>query len=71
MTHELEDLALLALIFLAFPSSARWIEAQGTARIVNGDVEKARQQAIENALQQALLFLVAVSAAFSRWLMAS
>ena len=48
-------LLLASLIFLAFPSDARWIEAQGTARIVNGDVEKARQQAIENALQQALL----------------
>ncbi|MTJ01000.1 flagellar assembly protein FlgT [Idiomarina piscisalsi] len=48
-------LLLASLIFLAFPSSARWIEAQGTARIVNGNVEKARQQAIESALQQALL----------------
>ena len=39
-------LLLASLIFLAFPSDARWIEAQGTARIVNGDVEKARQQAL-------------------------
>ncbi|RUO79849.1 hypothetical protein CWI84_09480 [Idiomarina tyrosinivorans] len=39
----------------ASPASARWVEAHGSARIINGDFQAARQKAIENALQQALV----------------
>ncbi|WP_404401901.1 flagellar assembly protein FlgT [Idiomarina seosinensis] len=48
--------ALLALLLL-LPAAvdARVVETQGSARIVNGDTDKARQQAVENALQQALM----------------
>lgn len=48
-------LLITALFFVALPSQARWVEAKGTARIINGDTDQARQKAIENALQQALL----------------
>ncbi|MBT41639.1 MAG: hypothetical protein CMF12_03865 [Idiomarina sp.] len=47
---------LLALVLVfAVSVDARVVEAQGSARIVNGDTDAARQRAIENALQQALL----------------
>lgn len=47
---------LLALVLVfAVTAEARVVEAQGSARIVNGDTDAARQRAIENALQQALL----------------
>lgn len=48
-------LLITSVFFIAMPSKARWVEAQGTARIINGDTDAARQKAIENALQQALL----------------
>ncbi|MDV6316995.1 flagellar assembly protein FlgT [Idiomarina sp. HP20-50] len=48
-------LLMTSVFFVAMPSEARWVEAQGTARIINGDIDTARQKAIENALQQALL----------------
>ena len=47
---------LLALVLVfAVTAEARVVEAQGSARIVNGDTDAARKRAIENALQQALL----------------
>ena len=48
-------LLITSVFFIAMPSEARWVEAQGTARIINGDTNAAREKAIENALQQALL----------------
>ncbi|WP_290485647.1 flagella assembly protein FlgT [Idiomarina sp. UBA3162] len=41
--------------FMTLSIHARVIEVEGSARIVNGDTQAARSQAIENALQQALL----------------
>lgn len=47
---------LLSLLLLCVtPAEARVVEAQGSARIVNGDVDGARSRAIKEALQQALL----------------
>lgn len=48
---------ILLAVLLGFASSAeaRVVEAQGSARIVGDDLDSARQRAIENALQQALL----------------
>lgn len=49
-------LFLFSLVLLvAVSADARVVEAQGSARIVNGDTDAARERAIENALQQALL----------------
>jgi len=47
---------LLALVLVfAVTAEARVVEAQGSARIVNGDTDEARERAIKSALQQALL----------------
>jgi len=43
------------LVLVMNVAEARVVEAQGSARIVNDDTDAARQQAIQNALQQALL----------------
>lgn len=48
-------LLVTLLLLIPLTSNARVIEAQGSARIVNGDTDSARQRAIENALQQALM----------------
>ena len=40
---------------MTLPVFARVIEVEGSARIVGGDTQAARDQAIENALQQALM----------------
>ncbi|MCU7554956.1 flagellar assembly protein FlgT [Alteromonas sp. ASW11-19] len=49
--------ALFCLLTLpAWQSSAAWFEATGQAVIVNDNKEQARQQATEEALQQAVLF---------------
>lgn len=49
--------ALAALLLLcATPAQAtRWVEAEGSAIVTNGAVNMAREQAIKNAIQQAML----------------
>jgi len=44
-----------SLMLLSTPAAARWIEADGDAAIANGDVNAARERALENAVQQALM----------------
>lgn len=41
---------LLTLMGINFPSYAIWLEGEGQAKIVDGQVDKARQQAIQDAL---------------------
>ncbi len=43
------------LLLIAMPAEASWIKAKGSAPIVNGDVEFAREQATQDALRQAML----------------
>lgn len=52
---------VLWLIFVLFsllppPANADWVESLGQATVANGDKERARQQAVSEALRQALLF---------------
>ena len=37
-------LLITSVFFIAMPSEARWVEAQGTARIINGDTNAAREK---------------------------
>lgn len=48
-------LPLLLALLLALPAQAAWIQARGSAAILNGDEAYAREQAIRDALRQALL----------------
>lgn len=51
------QVAFFCLLTLpAWQSGAAWFEATGQAVIVNGNKQQARQQATEEALQQAMLF---------------
>ncbi len=43
------------ILLLALPVQANWIKARGSAPIVNGDTEFAREQATQDALRQAML----------------
>lgn len=43
------------LLLFALPAQASWIKARGSAPIVNGDTEFAREQATQDALRQAML----------------
>ncbi|EKE82068.1 flagella assembly protein FlgT [Idiomarina xiamenensis] len=45
----------ISLAAIGLPAQARWIEAQGQAPIINGNVSDARAKAIENAIQQSLM----------------
>ena len=49
-----KTLILSLMLVFAAAADARVVEAQGSARIVNGDTDEARQRAIKNALQNAL-----------------
>ena len=55
-------LVLLTLIALCLstPSKAEWVQATGTASVVNGQYELARKNAREDALQQAAMHVGAV-----------
>jgi len=48
-------LILLSLIIINFSAHAQWYETQGKAYVTNGDNQKARVTAMENALKRALL----------------
>lgn len=46
---------LALFLLLAWPAQAQWIVAQGSAPIVDSDVDLAREQAVQDALRQAML----------------
>jgi hypothetical protein len=55
--HGLRQAVLLCLLLtFTWQSHAAWFEAQGQGAIVKGNKQKAKQDAIEQALKQALLF---------------
>ncbi|WP_188751284.1 flagellar assembly protein T N-terminal domain-containing protein [Marinobacterium zhoushanense] len=55
MLSTLRHLLLLTLFFIALPAHALQVVAEGSAAIVNGDVESARRKAIADASQAAAL----------------
>lgn len=55
VTLTLFTLLSVMILTLSTPAQARWVEAQGDALIIDGDISGARAQAIETALQQALM----------------
>ncbi|KEA64383.1 Flagellar protein FlgT [Marinobacterium lacunae] len=55
MLSTLRHLIIVALICTALPAHALQVEAEGSAAIVNGDIEQARRSAIADARQAAAL----------------
>jgi hypothetical protein len=47
---------IISMLVLSSASSAAWFSATGQAVVINNDKEKARQQATQEAIRQALLF---------------
>lgn len=47
-------LLLIALVYAGVAYTADWYETRGWAPVINGDVEAARERAIENALRESL-----------------
>jgi hypothetical protein len=56
MLKFLSFIMCLSILFFCPSSSAAWFSATGQAVVINGDREKARQQATQEAIRQALLF---------------
>ncbi|NRA61257.1 MAG: flagellar assembly protein T N-terminal domain-containing protein [Psychrobium sp.] len=50
------SISTLLLMSMSFNANAQWFEAKGQARIINNELEIARQQAVQSAINQALLF---------------
>lgn len=48
-------IGILLFIFLASPLHAQWMTVQGNASIVDGEIAPAREEAVQDALRQALL----------------
>jgi len=48
-------LALFTMVLFSAPAQARWVEAQGEAIIIDNNISAAREQALEVAIQQALM----------------
>lgn len=51
----MKRLPLLLLLLLALPAHAEWFVTWGQAPVIDGDTDVAREQAIEDALRQAML----------------